>query len=190
MKGRVSYASQEAWIFSATLRENILFGKPYNQQRYNTVLEACALDKVQRLVVSKSGWATVHFFQQDCKQLVDGDLTLVGERGVTLSGGQKARVNLARAVYHDADIFLLDDPLSAVDAAVARHIFDKYLSYRYKLQLSLILCVHYLYRCIYGLLKGRLIVLVTHQVQFALKADRILALRKVSLLDCYFQLPL
>ena len=60
-----------------------------------------------------------------CKQLVDGDLTLVGEKGVTLSGGQKARVNLARAVYHDADIYLLDDPLSAVDAAVARHIFDK-----------------------------------------------------------------
>ena len=65
---------------------------------------------------------------QDCKQLVDGDLTLVGERGVTLSGGQKARVNLARAVYHDADIFLLDDPLSAVDAAVARHIFDKWIT--------------------------------------------------------------
>ena len=65
--------------------------------------------------------------QQDCKQLVDGDLTLVGERGVTLSGGQKTRVNLARAVYHDADIFLLDDPLSAVDTTVARHIFDKYL---------------------------------------------------------------
>ena len=68
---------------------------------------------------------SIDLCQQDCKQLVDGDLTLVGERGVTLSGGQKARVNLARAVYHDADIFLLDDPLSAVDAAVARHIFDK-----------------------------------------------------------------
>ena len=67
----------------------------------------------------------VGLYCQDCKQLVDGDLTLVGGRGVTLSGGQKARVNLARAVYHDADIFLLDDPLSAVDAAVARHIFDK-----------------------------------------------------------------
>ena len=62
---------------------------------------------------------------QDIELLVNGDLTLVGERGVTLSGGQKARVNLARAFYHDADIFLLDDPLSAVDAPVARHIFDK-----------------------------------------------------------------
>ena len=62
---------------------------------------------------------------QDIKVLVNGDLTLVGERGVTLSGGQKARVNLARAIYHDADIFLLDDPLSAVDATVAQHIFEK-----------------------------------------------------------------
>lgn len=63
---------------------------------------------------------------QDIKQFADGDLTLVGERGVTLSGGQKARVNLARAIYHDADIFILDDPLSAVDVAVAKHIFDRY----------------------------------------------------------------
>ena len=62
---------------------------------------------------------------QDVALLVDGDLTLVGERGVTLSGGQKARVNLARVLYHDADIYLLDDPLSAVDAGVARHLFEK-----------------------------------------------------------------
>ena len=64
---------------------------------------------------------------QDCKQFIDGDLTLVGERGVTLSGGQKARVNLARAVYHDADIVILDDPLSAVDTAVAKHLFEEYV---------------------------------------------------------------
>ena len=68
---------------------------------------------------------------QDIKQLADGDLTLIGERGATLSGGQKARVNLARAVYHDADIFILDDPLSAVDVEVARHIFNKYILYCY-----------------------------------------------------------
>ena len=67
------------------------------------------------------------FSVQDFKQLPYGDLTLVGEKGVTLSGGQKARVNLARAVYHDADIFLLDDPLSAVDAAVAAHLFNKFV---------------------------------------------------------------
>ena len=88
----------------------------------------------------------------------NGDLTLVGERGVTLSGGQKARVNLARAVYRDADIYLLDDPLSAVDAAVARHLFDK---------------------CIRGLLGDRVVVLVTHQLPFALEADKILALKEV-----------
>ena len=64
-------------------------------------------------------------FMQDIAKLSDGDLTLVGERGVTLSGGQKARINLARAIYHDADIYLLDDPLSAVDSAIAMHLFEK-----------------------------------------------------------------
>ena len=124
MEGRISYASQEAWIFSATLRENILFGKPYDSEKYSTVIDACALDKVHGHI-GVYDVVSLDLWWQDIKQLVDGDLTLVGERGVTLSGGQKARVNLARAVYHDADIFLLDDPLSAVDAAVARHIFDK-----------------------------------------------------------------
>ena len=80
--------------------------------------------------MSKSDWSILttpgdYFLIQDIEQLVDGDLTLVGERGVTLSGGQKARVNLARTVYHEADIFILDDPLSAVDAVVARHLFEK-----------------------------------------------------------------
>jgi len=69
--------------------------------------------------------STLPYSHQDIAMLVDGDLTLVGERGVTLSGGQKARVNLARVVYHDADIYLLDDPLSAVDAGVARHLFER-----------------------------------------------------------------
>ena len=98
---------------------------------------------------------------QDAEQLIDGDLTLVGERGVTLSGGQKARVNLARAVYRDADVYLLDDPLSAVDTAVAKHLFDV---------------------CIRGLLGDRVVVLVTHQLQFALQADKILAINDVSIL--------
>ena len=65
------------------------------------------------------------FTVQDIDAMISGDLTLVGERGVTLSGGQKARVNLARAVYHEADIYLLDDPLSAVDAAVGKHLFEE-----------------------------------------------------------------
>ena len=145
VKGRVLYASQEAWVFSGTLRENILFGQPYQSDRYNAVVEACALDKVGSVCMSSSSWNEVSmsigltpgvylssfFFRstfpshQDIALLVDGDLTLVGERGVTLSGGQKARVNLARVIYHDADIYLLDDPLSAVDAGVARHLFEK-----------------------------------------------------------------
>lgn len=125
IKGHVSYASQEAWIFSGTLRDNILFGHPYNSAWYKRVIGACALDSV-----SGSTWTAFHIFSitttlQDIEQLNDGDLTLVGERGVTLSGGQRARVNLARAIYHDADIFILDDPLSAVDVAVAKHIFDR-----------------------------------------------------------------
>ena len=98
--------------------------------------------------------------KQDVAQLIDGDLTMVGERGVTLSGGQKARVNLARAVYRDADVYLLDDPLSAVDTAVAKHLFDK---------------------CIRGLLRDRVVILVTHQLHFALQADKILALKDVNL---------
>jgi ATP-binding cassette subfamily C (CFTR/MRP) protein 4 len=105
-------------------------------------------------------------------------MTLVGERGVTLSGGQKARVNLARAVYHEADIYLLDDPLSAVDAAVAKHLFEELVlsegSHRVKRYTKY--C-----RCICGLLKDRLVVLVTHQVHFALSADQVLILKEVSL---------
>lgn len=121
VNGSIGYASQEAWVFSASLRENILFGLPYDSERYNTVIEACALDKVDNISFN----VVMIIKLQDIKVLANGDLTLVGERGVTLSGGQKARVNLARAVYRQADIYLLDDPLSAVDAGVGRHIFDK-----------------------------------------------------------------
>ncbi|XP_064381882.1 ATP-binding cassette sub-family C member 4-like isoform X1 [Halichondria panicea] len=136
--GALSYTSQEPWIFSGTLRENILFGSPHFPDRYDEVIRACTLDK-------------------DLKLFMDGDLTLVGERGVTLSGGQKARVSLARAVYRQADIYLLDDPLSAVDTVVAKHLFE---------------------RCIRGLLKDKIVILVTHQVQFALEADKLLGLKE------------
>ncbi|KAB0402447.1 hypothetical protein E2I00_009204, partial [Balaenoptera physalus] len=95
--GRIAYVSQQPWVFSGTVRSNILFGKKYEKERYEKVIKACALKK-------------------DLQLLEDGDLTVIGDRGTTLSGGQKARVNLARAVYQDADIYLLDDPLSAVDA--------------------------------------------------------------------------
>ena len=85
IKGELSYASQEAWVFSGNLRQNILFGQPYEVNRYSEVLKVCALT-------------------EDIKKFDHGDLTLVGERGVALSGGQKARVNLARAIYRKTSI--------------------------------------------------------------------------------------
>jgi ATP-binding cassette subfamily C (CFTR/MRP) protein 4 len=120
------------------MRESILFGLPYDSERYNAVIEACALDK-------------------DIESLPNGDLTIVGERGVTLSGGQKARVNLARAIYHEADVYLLDDPLSAVDAAVSRHIFNK---------------------CIRGILSEKCVILATHQIRYLNECDVVLELRE------------
>eukprot|EP00043_Microstomoeca_roanoka_P016335 m.166363 g.166363 ORF g.166363 m.166363 type:complete len:1602 (+) comp16436_c27_seq1:218-5023(+) len=104
MPGSVAYVPQQAWIRNATLRENILFGKPYDEVKYKHVLFACALE-------------------DDLKQLPGGDETEIGEKGINLSGGQKQRVSLARAVYQDADIYILDDCLSAVDSHVGKHIF-------------------------------------------------------------------
>jgi len=95
VNGGVSYTSQEAWVFGATVRQNILFGQSYERQRYQKVIKACALVR-------------------DFKQFPQGDQTVVGERGTSLSGGQKARINLARTLYRQSDIYLLDDPLSAV----------------------------------------------------------------------------
>lgn len=106
VEGRLSYASQQAWCFNDSVRNNILFGSEYVADKYAKVLESCALTR-------------------DLRMMPFGDQTLVGEKGVQLSGGQKARITLARAVYRSADIVLMDDPLSAVDASVAKHIFDK-----------------------------------------------------------------
>eukprot|EP00833_Pecoramyces_ruminatium_P009790 jgi/Orpsp1_1/1183822/evm.model.c7180000086833.2 len=103
--GTISYCSQQAWIQNATVRENILFGKEYNEELYNKVIENCALS-------------------HDLEIFPDGDMTEIGERGINLSGGQKQRINLARAVYFNSDIILMDDPLSAVDAHVSRALFD------------------------------------------------------------------
>ncbi|XP_026971790.1 ATP-binding cassette sub-family C member 4 isoform X1 [Sagmatias obliquidens] len=135
--GRIAYVSQQPWVFSGTLRSNILFGKKYEKERYEKVIKACALKK-------------------DLQLLEDGDLTVIGDRGTTLSGGQKARVNLARAVYQDADIYLLDDPLSAVDAEVSRHLFEL---------------------CICQALYQKITVLVTHQLQYLKAASQILILK-------------
>ncbi|GLD64868.1 multidrug resistance-associated protein 4-like protein [Lates japonicus] len=141
VKGQLTYAAQQPWVFPGTIRSNILFGKELNPQKYEKVIRACAL-------------------KRDLELLPDGDLTLIGDRGATLSGGQKARVNLARAVYQEADIYLLDDPLSAVDAEVGRHLFEQ---------------------CICGLLKNKPRILVTHQLQYLKAADQILVLKEVFL---------
>uniref|UniRef100_UPI0037E899EE ATP-binding cassette sub-family C member 4-like n=1 Tax=Semicossyphus pulcher TaxID=241346 RepID=UPI0037E899EE len=138
VRGQLTYAAQQPWVFPGTIRSNILFGKELNQQKYERVIRACAL-------------------KRDMELLPDGDLTLIGDRGATLSGGQKARVNLARAVYQDADIYLLDDPLSAVDAEVGRHLFEQ---------------------CICGLLRNKPRILVTHQLQYLKAADQILVLKE------------
>lgn len=135
--GKISYSSQEPWLFDATVRQNILFGEPFDGERYRTVIDVCSLEP-------------------DFQLLPAGDLTFAGESGICLSGGQKSRINLARAIYRRANIYLLDDPLSAVDAAVAKHIFN---------------------RCIKGFLCNKLCILVTHQEQFIGDANRIIYLR-------------
>uniref|UniRef100_A0AAG5CWC8 ABC-type glutathione-S-conjugate transporter n=1 Tax=Anopheles atroparvus TaxID=41427 RepID=A0AAG5CWC8_ANOAO len=104
--GSIAYVPQQAWIQNATLRDNILFGKPFDQKKYDNVIDCCAL-------------------RPDLAMLPGGDTTEIGEKGINLSGGQKQRVALARAVYADAEIYLFDDPLSAVDAHVGKHIFEK-----------------------------------------------------------------
>ncbi|VDB91250.1 unnamed protein product [Peniophora sp. CBMAI 1063] len=126
VEGVCAYVPQAAWLRNASIKENILFNMPYDETRYQKTLEACALIN-------------------DLKILEDGDESEIGERGVNLSGGQKARVSLARAVYSRASILLLDDVLSAVDAHTAHHLFNE---------------------CLKGeLMKGRTIVLVSHHVQ-------------------------
>ena len=137
IKGSLSYASQETWTFNDSIRQNILFGKEYDEKLYRKVIEVCALER-------------------DLELMPMGDRTLVGEKGYQLSGGQKARLNLARAVYRESDIFLMDDPLSAVDSGVAEHILDK---------------------CILDHLKDKIRILITHQIQFVEKATKILVLQ-------------
>lgn len=138
ISGDISYASQEPWLFASTVKNNILFGQEFDKLHYRNVVKACALER-------------------DFEQFTDGDKTAVGDRGVSLSGGQRARINLARCVYKDADIYLLDDPLSAVDTKVGKHLFDQ---------------------CITGFLRGKTRILVTHQLQFLKKADKIVVLNK------------
>uniref|UniRef100_A0A452TN78 ATP-binding cassette sub-family C member 12 n=1 Tax=Ursus maritimus TaxID=29073 RepID=A0A452TN78_URSMA len=136
VNGTVAYVSQQAWIFHGNVRENILFGEKYDHQRYQHTVRVCAL-------------------QEDLSSLPYGDLTEIGERGLNLSGGQRQRISLARAVYSNHEIYLLDDPLSAVDAHVGKHVFEE---------------------CIKKTLRGKTIVLVTHQLQFLESCDEVILL--------------
>ena len=136
--GTLVYVPQLAWVFSGTIRENILFGEPYDEAKYTRIVDACAL-------------------KEDIQQFPDCDETLVGERGEVLSGGQRARVSLARAVYADVDLYLLDDPLSAVDFKVGQQIFEK---------------------CIKGLLSHKTLVITSHQEQHMQEADNVIMLYK------------
>ena len=106
IKGRLGYASQDPWVFHGTVKQNILFGSTFNQQRLDKTISLCCMTQ------------DISAFENGCDEIV-------GDRGTSLSGGQKARLSLARVIYRDVDIYLLDDPLSAVDANVGKELFDR-----------------------------------------------------------------
>ncbi|KAK1259372.1 ABC transporter C family member 3 [Acorus gramineus] len=132
--GTTAYVAQTPWIQSGKIEDNVLFGEEMERERYERVLEACSLKK-------------------DLEILPFGDQTIIGERGINLSGGQKQRIQIARALYHGADIYLFDDPFSAVDAHTGSHLFKE---------------------CLLGLLTSKTVIYVTHQMEFLTSADLIL----------------
>ncbi|CAL5382544.1 unnamed protein product [Camellia sinensis] len=137
ISGTKAYVPQSPWILSGNVKDNILFGNPYDSANYDRTIKACALIK-------------------DFELFSAGDLTQIGERGINMSGGQKQRIQIARAVYQDADIYLLDDPFSAVDAHTGSQLFED---------------------CLMGILKEKTILYVTHQVEFLPAADLILVMK-------------
>ena len=140
VNGSVAYCGQTPWILNATVRENILFGEPYEEDRYLKVIKACQLE------------ADMHLLES-------GDMTMIGERGINLSGGQKQRVSLARAAYSGRDIYLLDDPLSALDPAVANKVFEA---------------------CLLGIMKDKSRLLVTNQLQFLSRCNTVAVMKSDS----------
>lgn len=137
--GKIAYVPQQAWIQNATLQDNILFGRSMDRKKYDAVIDACAL-------------------KPDLEILPGGDQTEIGEKGINLSGGQKQRVSLARAVYNDAETYFLDDPLSAVDSHVGKHIFEQVLGPK-------------------GILARKTRVLVTHGITYLPECDNIYVLK-------------
>ena len=139
--GTLAYVPQSSWVFAGTLRDNVLFGEMFDEEKYREVIEACALT-------------------EDIDRFPNGDFSFVGERGVALSGGQRARVSLARAVYANADVYLLDDPLSAVDAKVGDHIFRQ---------------------CVCKLLRDKIVLLGSYAEMNMKAADQVVVLNKGSI---------
>ena len=135
--GNLAYVSDTPWVFPGTIRENILFGLPYNEEWYLQTVKACQLEN-------------------DFMVLPQGDLSRIGEHGATVSGGQRTRIALARAVYSKADIYLLDDPLSSLDATVSENIFKN---------------------CLRGLLADRIVLLTTRTTRYLKEADYIVKLK-------------
>ncbi|XP_060605432.1 multidrug resistance-associated protein 1-like [Ruditapes philippinarum] len=150
--GSTAYVPQQAWIQNATVKDNIIFGQQVESKKYKKIIDACAL-------------------KSDLDILQGGDMTEIGEKGINLSGGQKQRISLARAVYFDSDIYLLDDPLSAVDSHVGKHIFDEVIGKQ-------------------GLLKQKTRVLVTHGIHWLPKVDMIFVISNgvISELGSYDEL--
>uniref|UniRef100_A0A6I8QHH6 ATP-binding cassette sub-family C member 5 n=1 Tax=Xenopus tropicalis TaxID=8364 RepID=A0A6I8QHH6_XENTR len=138
VSGSFAYVAQQAWILNATLRDNILFGKEFDEEEYNAVLNVCCL-------------------RPDLAILPNGDLTEIGERGANLSGGQRQRISLARALYSDRSIYILDDPLSALDAHVGNHIFNSAIRKH---------------------LKSKTILFITHQLQYLVDCDDVIYMKE------------
>lgn len=137
VEGKLSYVQQQPWIQNLTIRDNILFGLPYDESKYNQVIKDCELER-------------------DLQILPSGDFTEIGEKGINLSGGQKARISLARAVYSNKDIILMDDPISALDANVRKKIFKNVIMKQFR---------------------GKTRILVTHAVDFLKLTDRIIIMK-------------
>ncbi|KAM9999110.1 hypothetical protein ACTFIZ_002674 [Dictyostelium cf. discoideum] len=143
IKGSIAYVPQQAWIINATLKDNIIFGKELDEEKYQKVLEVCAL-------------------KRDIELFPQGDSVEIGERGINLSGGQKQRVSIARAVYSDADVYILDDPLSAVDSHVGKHLFHK---------------------CFKGILSNKTVILVANQLNYLPFADNTVVLKSGEIVE-------